>query len=63
MTEYMVVWEVQVEAESPEAAARTAIAMQRNPESTATVFEVFPQVGSATTIDLDEIDEMRARAQ
>lgn len=40
MAEYRVKWEVDVDASSPEQAARKALAMQRNPESIATVFEV-----------------------
>lgn len=56
MTEYLVAWEIQLDAESPEAAARKALAVHRDPESIAATFEVYPQVGTATTVDLDSID-------
>jgi hypothetical protein len=38
--EYTVTWVIEIEAESHEAAARQALAIQRDPESTATVFKV-----------------------
>lgn len=38
---YIVVWEIDIEAESPEEAARMALEVQRNPDSIATVFEVY----------------------
>ena len=41
-TEYRVKWEIDVSADSPIAAARLALAMQRDPHSTATVFDVTP---------------------
>lgn len=40
MKTYRVKWEIDVEAESHEAAARKAIEMQSNPETAATVFDV-----------------------
>lgn len=40
---YTVTWEIQIDADSPEQAAREAFAIQRAPESIATCFEV--QVG------------------
>lgn len=39
-TEYRVGWYIDVQADSHETAARKALAIQRNPESIATVFEV-----------------------
>jgi len=41
MKTYTVRWEIDVDADSPEAAARQALEIQRDPESIATVFEVF----------------------
>lgn len=40
MTEYRVRWEIDVEAESPEQAAKQALAIQRDQESVATSFSV-----------------------
>ncbi len=38
---YTVRWEIDVDAESPKEAAKQALEIQRDPESLATVFEVF----------------------
>lgn len=40
MTEYVVEWIVEVDAESPREAAKLALAIQRDPDSTATCFSV-----------------------
>lgn len=40
MSEYRVIWEIDIEAETAEDAARQALEIQRNPESIATVFGV-----------------------
>jgi hypothetical protein len=37
---YKVTWEIDLPAESPREAAEKALAIQRNPESIATIFEV-----------------------
>lgn len=37
---YHVVWEIEVSAASPLDAARNALAIQRDPESSATIFDV-----------------------
>ena len=61
--EYTVKWEIQVEATSPEAAARQALEIQRDVTSTATVFEVrkhtprrhaFVDPTEVTTVDLSQ---------
>lgn len=70
---YRVAWCIDIEAVSPEAAAREALRIQRDPESTATVFEIverrddgeeagpwWAQTQTADVIDLTEIDERRA---
>lgn len=49
MQEYLVTWTIEVTAESPEAAAKQALEIQRDPESLAVVFNVDGQ-----TIDLME---------
>ena len=52
MSEYKVTWIIEVEAESMEEAAREALAIQRDPFSEATVFEVTnPETGETDTID------------
>ena len=40
MPKYRVHWEIDIEADSPEAAAREALAVHRDPDSIANVFEV-----------------------
>jgi hypothetical protein len=53
MPEYQVTWEIDVDAPDAQAAAVKALAIQRNPEGTATVFDVVPRVGGrAVHIDL-----------
>ena len=43
MPNYKVEWEIDIEAGSPEQAAKCALAIQRDTESTATVFKVWMQ--------------------
>ncbi|WP_280491578.1 hypothetical protein [Nocardia asiatica] len=50
--EYTVVWSIELSANSPAAAAAAAQKMQRDQESTATVFEVTDARGSRHDIDL-----------
>ena len=57
MTSYRVVWQIEIDAESPLDAARRALHMQRLTDSTATVFTVSTATApgaSAHYIDLDE---------
>jgi len=51
MKEYKVIWEIDLWAENPEDAAKKALAVQRDPDSLATVFTVGNE-----TIDLDEVE-------
>lgn len=53
---YLVRWEIDVEADTPADAAQRALQIQRNPQSIATVFDVFDQEGHITRIDLEEGD-------
>lgn len=53
---YHVAWEVDLTAASPEEAARKALAMQRDPESIATVFDVYDGTTGKVTVDLSEED-------
>ena len=49
-------WEIDIDAETPIDAARQALAIQRRPDSTATVFTVLEANGRRATVDLDEED-------
>lgn len=58
---YYVSWHIDVDAVSPEAAARKALEYQRNPNSRATLFDVVDDIGGVPErIDLTTIDEERA---
>lgn len=54
---YLVRWEVEVDAATPKAAAKLALEMQRDPVSTATCFEVFNPRGQMTEVDLEQEEE------
>jgi hypothetical protein len=56
MTEYLVTWRIFVEAASPEDAAREALAVQRNPESEATGFDVRDAGGREAMIVVREAE-------
>ena len=57
MTQYLVTWQIFVEARTPEEAARDALAVQRSVESEATCFEVLDDAGHETTIVVrDELE-------
>lgn len=50
---YRVTWVIDIEAETPQAAAEQALAIQRNPESIATVFDIHTDMGEhLATVDL-----------
>jgi hypothetical protein len=57
MPEYRVSWEIDIDASSPEEAARQALAIHRDRFSIATVFAVTDDRGDITHVDLTEIDE------
>jgi len=57
MTSYSVNWEIEIDAESPVEAARQALTIHRDQNSTATVFDVFDEEGNCTRVDLLEIEE------
>lgn len=40
---FVVIWEIDIWAKSPEAAARAALEIQRDPSSTSTVFDVWEE--------------------
>lgn len=51
-TSYLVTWEIDIEADSPEGAVREALRVQRDPYSIATVFTATDTDGNTTHIDL-----------
>jgi len=58
MTEYLVQWTIEILADSPEDAARQALAIQRDPFSSSTVFQVAgDDNGEFETVDLEEVAE------
>lgn len=60
MSCYYVEWRIEVEADSAEEAARKALAIQRNPDSIATVFHVYGDRadGSIQPQQIDLSDEI-----
>lgn len=53
MKEYRVQWTIDIDASSPEEAAREALAIQRDPASIATVFTISTKDAfEVTTVDL-----------
>ena len=52
--EYHVVWMIDIEAETPEEAAREALAIQRDPASIATYFTVRDKNGYSVGVDLQK---------
>ena len=51
---YRVTWRIDIEADSPREAAERALAIQRKPESIATVFDVTDMEGHTVRVDLEE---------
>lgn len=58
MTTYLVRWEIDIEASSPTDAAFRALAIQRNPESIATVFSVSWDRTETRTVEIDLQEEL-----
>ena len=56
---YLVEWYIDIEADTPEAAAREALTLQRDPESTATVFHVTNRHGETAAVDLGVVLEVK----
>ena len=55
MTEFRVMWEIDIDADTPEEAARKALAIQRDPTSSAVVFNVVSSLDSLTTVNPENI--------
>ena len=60
MKSFRVSWEIDVDAKSPRAAAQEALRIQRDPESTATVFSVR-ETKSEIPLDDEVIDLSKFR--
>lgn len=58
MSTYLVQWEIDISAGTPEEAARRALEIQRDPNSIATVFNVWGENGEET-VDITELDAER----
>jgi hypothetical protein len=56
---YLVTWEIDIDADTPEEAARKALAIQRNPDSIATIFDVvrYDSNDMFTRVDITELEE------
>lgn len=54
---YRVEWSMEIDADSPEEAARKALAIHRDPESVASVFDVYDEAGEVARVDILELDE------
>lgn len=57
MTTYNIKWEIEIDAKTPEEAARKALEIQRDPASLATVFDIYDEEGNHTRVDLLEQQE------
>ena len=57
MNRYFVTWEIKVDADNPREAAEEALKIQRDPQSSATVFRVTDEAGTVFTIDLEDDEE------
>ena len=59
MKEYLVTWQIEITADTPEDAAREAFMIHRDPDSMATVFEVQERTkdghGEPIRIDIEEV--------
>ena len=59
MKEFLVTWQIDIEAETPEDAAREAFRVHRDSDSMATVFEVQERTkdghGEAIRVDIEEV--------
>ncbi|MGW5147556.1 hypothetical protein [Rhodococcus koreensis] len=56
MTEYRVIWEIDIDADTPQQAAEKAWETMRKPDSTANVFRVVSP-DTLTHVDLEDLDE------
>lgn len=52
MKKFRVIWEIDVFSDNFEGAAKEALKIQRDPDSTATIFIVKPERGDPVEVDL-----------
>jgi len=52
MPMYKLIWEIEIDAETPLEAARKALEYQRDPDGEATVFDIIAEDGEVTQVDL-----------
>jgi hypothetical protein len=57
---YRVRWEIDIDADTPQEAAQKALAIQRDPQSIANVFDVFDESGQVERVDIQEMEETAA---
>lgn len=57
MPDYRVTWEIDINADSPQEAAKQAWEHMQRPDSTANVFDVVDSKGNTTRVDLLELEE------
>ena len=60
MNDYLVIWEINISADTPREAAEKALEIQRDPNSTTTVFRVLVEgdVAFDTTVDVGDEEEV-----
>jgi hypothetical protein len=63
MAEYLVTWQIDIEAASPLEAARKALAIHRKPDSIATIFEVRCKTGKAAGWRYDLTENTREKLE
>lgn len=54
---YLVEWSIDIDADSPEDAARQALGIQQDPHTTATVFHIYGDDGSHDIVDIEDPNE------
>ena len=52
MTNFTVIWQIDIDAETPEQAAQEALKIQRDPNSAAVVFDIY---GENYQLDRDDL--------
>ena len=53
---YHVLWEIDLDADSPQEAAELALSIMLDSESTATTFDVTDEAGETTRVDLEDTE-------
>ena len=53
MSQFLVEWKIDIEADTPVEAAKEAMKIVRNPKTIATVFDVIDENGDVTQVDLE----------